>query len=110
MNNNEYVKILYMDWKSFCSEDMIPAFEACGCRVIRVPFTKELDYTLTKGFRETAKENNKENEKANASIPNVSDFPDSKGQDGAGDISPDLSYADMLFSLLQAERPDFVFS
>ncbi len=36
------MKILYMDWKSFCTEDLIPAFENNGCKVIRVPFTKEL--------------------------------------------------------------------
>ena len=38
------MKILYMDWKSFCTEDLIPAFERKGCQVIRVPFTKELGW------------------------------------------------------------------
>lgn len=38
------MKILYMDWKSFCTEDLIPAFERNGCNVIRVPFTKELGW------------------------------------------------------------------
>ena len=38
------MKIMYMDWKSFCTEDLIPAFEKNGCRVIRVPFTKELGW------------------------------------------------------------------
>ena len=38
------MKILYMDWKCFCTEDIIPAFENNGCRVIRVPFTKELGW------------------------------------------------------------------
>ncbi|SKB95393.1 spore maturation protein CgeB [Lachnospiraceae bacterium] len=38
------MKILYMDWKSYCTEDMIPAFEKAGCSVIRVPFTKELGW------------------------------------------------------------------
>ena len=33
-----------MDWKSFCTEDLIPAFEKSGCQVIRVPFTKELGW------------------------------------------------------------------
>lgn len=31
-----------MDWKCFCTEDIIPAFEKNGYLVIRVPFTKEL--------------------------------------------------------------------
>ena len=38
------MKILYMDWKSYCTEDLIPAFEKNGCRVVRVPFTKELGW------------------------------------------------------------------
>ena len=38
------MKILYMDWKSYCTEDMIPAFEKAGCQVVRVPFTKELGW------------------------------------------------------------------
>ena len=38
------MKILYMDWKCFCTEDLIPAFEKNGCQVIRVPFTKELGW------------------------------------------------------------------
>ena len=33
-----------MDWKAFCTEDLIPAFERNGCKVIRVPFTKELGW------------------------------------------------------------------
>lgn len=35
------MKILYLDWNSYCSEDMIPAFEHQGCQVIRYPFSKE---------------------------------------------------------------------
>ncbi len=38
------MKILYMDWKSYCTEDMIPAFEKEGCQVVRVPFTRELGW------------------------------------------------------------------
>ena len=38
------MKILYMDWKCFCTEDLIPAFEKNGCRIIRIPFTKELGW------------------------------------------------------------------
>ncbi len=38
------MKILYMDWKSYCTEDMIPALEDAGCQVVRVPFTKELGW------------------------------------------------------------------
>jgi len=38
------MKILYLDWKSYCSEDMIPAFENQGCEVIRVPFSKEFGW------------------------------------------------------------------
>lgn len=37
-------KILYMDWKSYCTEDMIPAFEQNHCTVVRVPFSKELGW------------------------------------------------------------------
>ena len=33
-----------MDWKCFCTEDLIPAFEKNGCQVIRVPFSKELGW------------------------------------------------------------------
>ena len=61
------MKILYMDWKSYCTEDMIPSFKKAGCQVIRVPFTKELGW--------------KNDE-----------------------------YADMLRTLIRAERPDFVYS
>jgi len=38
------MKILYMDWKCFCTEDLIPAFEKAGNTVIKVPFTKELGW------------------------------------------------------------------
>lgn len=38
------MKILFMDWKSYCSEDMIPAFEEQHCQVVRIPFTKELGW------------------------------------------------------------------
>ena len=35
------MKIYYLEWKSFCTEDMITAFEELGHTVKRVPFSNE---------------------------------------------------------------------
>lgn len=47
------MKVLYLEWNSFCNEDMFSTFAEKGDEIIRVPFSKGADYNESKGLLES---------------------------------------------------------